>query len=104
MHVKKGDTVVIISGDEKGKKGKVLKAFPKAGKVLVEGVNMATKHQKPKPGVQQTGIIHEEAPVSSSKVMIFCPNCNEGVRYRTDTLQNGEKVRVCIKCNESLDK
>ncbi|WP_073342980.1 50S ribosomal protein L24 [Caldanaerobius fijiensis] len=104
VHVKKGDMVVVISGDDKGKKGKILKAFPKTGKVLVEGVNIVTKHQKPRPGIQQAGIIHEEAPINSSKVMLFCPNCNRGVRYKTEILENGEKIRVCKKCNESLDK
>nr|WP_174391328.1 50S ribosomal protein L24 [Caldanaerobius polysaccharolyticus] len=104
MHVKKGDMVVVISGDDKGKKGKILKAFPKTGKVLVEGVNIVTKHQKPRPGVQQAGIIHEEAPIDSSNVMLYCPNCNRGVRYKREILSNGEKVRVCKICNEALDK
>ena len=103
MHVKKGDTVVVISGKDKGKKGKVLQAFPKDSRVIVEGVNMATKHQKPNQQMQQGGIIHREAPIHVSNVMIFDKKAGQGVRVGQKVLNNGEKVRVSKKTGEVLD-
>lgn len=103
VHVKKGDTVVVLSGKDKGKKGKVLGVLPSEGKVLVEGVNMAAKHKKPSKQVAQGGIIHQEAPIFSSKVAVYCPNCNEGRRVRHEILKDGQKVRKCVKCGEILD-
>ncbi len=103
MHVKKGDTVVVISGKDKGKKGKVLQAFPKKERVIVEGVNMSTKHQKPNQQMQQGGIIHREAPIHVSNVMIFDKKANKGVRVGYKVLGNGEKVRVSKKTGEVLD-
>lgn len=104
LHVKKGDTVVIISGKDKGKKGKVLTAFPKEGKIIVEGVNMVTKHTRPSQKVPQGGIIHQEAPFYSSKAMIFCPRCEAPVRIGHKFLEDNTKVRVCKRCGEVLDK
>lgn len=103
MHVKKGDTVVVISGKDKGKKGKVLQAFPKDSRVIVEGVNMMTKHQKPNQQMQQGGIIHREAPIHVSNVMIFDKKAGQGVRVGNKVLNNGEKVRVSKKTGEVLD-
>ncbi len=103
MHVKKGDTVVVISGKDKGKKGKVLQAMPKDSRVIVEGVNMMTKHQKPSQQMQQGGIIHREAPIHVSNVMIFDKKANQGVRIGYKLLANGEKVRVSKKTGEVLD-
>lgn len=103
IHVKKGDTVVVLSGKDKGKKGKVLGVLPSESKVLVEGVNMVTKHEKPSKKVQQGGIIHQEAPIYSSKVAVYCPNCNEGRRVGHSILNDGKKVRKCVKCGEVLD-
>jgi large subunit ribosomal protein L24 len=103
VHVKKGDTVVVLSGKDKGKKGKILGVFPSEGKVLIEGVNMVTKHEKPSKKVQQGGIIHQEAPIYSSKVSVYCPNCNEGRRVGHTILNDGKKVRKCVKCGEILD-
>lgn len=104
LHVKKGDTVVVISGKDKGKKGKVLNVFPAEGKVIVEGVNIVTKHLKPTRQVQQAGIIHQEAPFYASKVMIYCNKCNNPTRIGKKILEDGSKVRVCKKCGEILDK
>ncbi|NLM44282.1 MAG: 50S ribosomal protein L24 [Clostridiales bacterium] len=104
MHVKKGDTVVVISGKDKGKKGKVLVAYPKDGKVIVEGANMSTKHKKPSQKIQQGGIIHQESPIFSSKVMLWCDKCKKGVRIGKRILQDGTKVRYCKSCGEILDK
>ncbi|SDZ31499.1 large subunit ribosomal protein L24 [Proteiniborus ethanoligenes] len=102
MHVKKGDTVVVISGKDKGKKGKVLAAMPKTDRVIVEGVNMLTKHKKPNAQLQQGGIIHQEGSIHVSNVMLYCNKDKTGVRVGHKILENGEKVRVCKKCGETL--
>ncbi|MFZ5353471.1 MAG: 50S ribosomal protein L24 [Bacillota bacterium] len=104
LHVKKGDTVVVINGKEKGKKGKVLVAIPKDQKVIVEGINMSTKHKKPSKTVQQGGIIHQESPIFSSKVMLWCDKCKKGVRIGHKLLDDKSKVRYCKDCGEVLDK
>lgn len=104
LHVKKGDTVVVISGKDKGKKAKVLVGLPKDGKVIVEGVNMNTKHKKPSQKVQQGGIIHQESPIFASKVMLWCDKCKKGVRAGKRILQDGTKVRYCKSCGDMLDK
>jgi len=103
MHVKKGDTVVVTTGKDKGKKGKVLTAIPKRNRVIVEGVNMLTKHKKPSAKIQQGGIIHQEGPIDASNVMLYCDKDKQGVRVGYKTLENGSKVRVCKKCGEVLD-
>ncbi len=100
LHVKKGDTVQVLSGKDKGKKGKVLTAIPKEGKVLVEGVNMVTKHTKPRAQGQTGGIIHQEAPIYASKVMHVCNKCNKPTRLAKKVLDSGEKVRYCKHCGE----
>lgn len=102
MHVKKGDTVIVISGKDRGKKGKILAAMPKNDRVLVEGVNMLTKHQKPKGQMQPGGIIHQEGPIHASNVMLYCNKDKTGVRVGYKVLDNGDKVRVCKKCGEVL--
>jgi large subunit ribosomal protein L24 len=103
VHVKKGDTVIVISGEDKGKKGKVLKVMPNEKKILVEGINIVTKHKKPNGQAQQGGIIHEEAPIYSSKVLLYCNTCGKGVRYGRKILDNGQKVRYCKVCGENID-
>jgi large subunit ribosomal protein L24 len=104
LHVKKGDSVVVISGKDKGKKGKVLVALPKDGKVIVEGINMSTKHKKPSKNVQQGGIIHQESPVFSAKVMLWCDKCKKGVRVGHKMLDDKTKVRYCRDCGDVFDK
>ena len=104
VNVKKGDTVQIISGDDKGKKGKVLQAMPSENRVLVEGINIQTKHTKPRRAGETGGIVKEAAPVNASKVMVVCKKCNAVTRVNHTTLKDGSKVRTCKKCNESLDK
>lgn len=103
MHIRKGDTVVVITGKDKGKVGKVLHAFPKKERVIVEGVNMVKKHQKPTPNMQQGGIIEKEAPIHVSNVMIYDSKAKQGVRVRYKKLENGKKVRVSAKTGEVLD-
>ena len=102
MRIKKGDTVVVITGKDKNKKGKVLQVFPKTNKVLVEGVNVITKHQKPNAKVQQGGIIHQEAAIHVSNIMPFDAKAGKGVRVGFKTLEDGKKVRVSRKTGEEI--
>lgn len=103
MHVKKGDKVVVIAGKDKGKIGKVLTSIPKKDRVIVEGVNMLTKHKKASRSMQQAGIIHQEGAISVSNVMIYCNKCKQGVRTGVKVLDNDKKVRVCKKCGEMFE-
>ncbi|WP_102412300.1 50S ribosomal protein L24 [Beduinella massiliensis] len=103
MHVRSNDTVVVISGKDKGKKGKVISASPKAGKVIVEGVAMATKHQKPRQQGAPGGIIHKEAAIDASNVMLVCGKCGKATRNAHKVLEDGSKVRVCKKCGAAFE-
>ena len=103
MHIKKGDTVIVISGKDRGKKGKVLQVNKKTERVIVEGVNMVTKHQKPTQKVQQGGIIHQEAAVHVSNVMIYDTKVKAGTRVKHQILENGKKVRVSVKSGETIE-
>lgn len=102
LGVRTGDTVVIISGDDKGKTGKVLEVSPAEGKIIVEGVNMITKHVKPRREGEEGGRIQAEGAFYASKAMIVCPKCNHGVRVGHKILEDGSKVRVCKKCGAEL--
>jgi large subunit ribosomal protein L24 len=101
MKIKKDDKVVVLAGKDKGKQGKVLSADPKGGKVVVEGVNVATKHQKPQGQNKEGGIIKIETPVYVSKVQLVCPKCGKGTRVGYK-LADGKKVRVCKKCGAEI--
>ena len=111
MHVRSKDQVVVISGKDKGKKGKITAAYPKTGKVVVEGVNMVTKHQKARNAMQPGGIIHKEAPIDASNVMLVCPKCGKPARVShkvtlVETENGGKKrkmIRVCKKCQAEID-
>ena len=111
MHVKSKDTVIVISGKDKGKKGKISAAFPKTGRVTVEGVNIVTKHQKARNAMQPGGIIHKEMPIDASNVMLVCPKCGKATRvaHKVDKTQNDSgksvrtMVRVCKKCGAEID-
>lgn len=102
MHVRRNDTVMVISGKDKGKTGEVIKVFPKTGKVIVKGINVVTKHQKPNRQNMQGGIIQQEAPIYSSKVMLYCDKCKNVTRISKKVLEDGTKVRVCKKCGETF--
>ena len=104
LYIKKDDKVVVISGKDKGKKGKVLVAEPKDGRVVVEKVNMVTKHEKPKGQGKPGGIVHQEAPIDASNVMLVCGKCGKPTRIAFKLLENKSKVRVCKKCGETFDK
>lgn len=101
MHVKKGDKVVVITGSDKGKIGKVLTSMPKQNRVIVEGVRMVTKHQKATNQMQQAGILHQEAAINASNVMLYCDKCKSGVRTEVK-IENGKKIRACKKCGNNL--
>ena len=101
MNIKKDDKVIVLSGKDKGKQGKVLVADPKAAKVVVEGVNVATKHQKPRKQGEDGGIIKVETPLYVSKVQVVCPKCGKATRV-AHKITDGKKVRVCKKCGAEI--
>ena len=101
MNIKKDDKVIVLSGKDKGKQGKVLSADPKAMKVVVEGVNVATKHQKPQQQGQEGGIIKVETPIYVSKVQLVCPKCGKGTRVGYK-VEDGKKSRICKKCGAEI--
>jgi len=103
MKIRKNDTVVVIAGKDKGKKGKIRRAFPKEEKVIVEGINMAKRHSRTKGQARQAGIIELEVPLHVSKVMIICNKCNKPARIGFRLLQDGKKARFCRACSEVID-
>ena len=101
MNVKKGDTVVVLSGKDKGKQGKVSSTVPAEAKVVVEGVNMVTCHTKPRRQGEEGGIVRREAALYASKVQVVCPKCGKGTRV-AHKIENGKKSRVCKHCGAEL--
>ena len=101
MNIRRDDTVVVLSGRDKGVKGKVLSADPKSGKVIVEGVSVAKVHQKPRRKGEDGGIIKKETPIYACKVQLVCPKCDKGVRVG-HKIVDGKKVRVCKKCGAEI--
>lgn len=104
MYIKKGDTVMVLAGKEKGKTGKVLKVNPKKQTVVVEKVNFIKRHTRPTKKAPQGGIIEKEGPIHVSNVNLVCPKCTTHVRIRKRILDDGRKVRACVKCGEILDQ
>ena len=107
LAVKSGDTVVVISGKDKGKKGKVQKAFPATGKIIVEGVAMVKRHEKPRGQGMPGGIVDKEAAIPASKVMFVCPDCKKATRVAHKFIdvagKSPKKVRACKKCGATFD-
>ena len=101
LHIKKGDTVVVLSGDDKGVIGEVIAASPAEGKVLVKGANMIHKHVKPRRQGESGGIIDAEGAIYASKVALYCTTCKKGVRVKTEIV-DGKKIRVCAKCGKEF--
>ena len=101
MNIKTGDTVIVLSGDDKGTKGKVIAVSPKEGKVLVEKVNMIHKHVKARKQGDESGIIDAEGAIYASKVALYCDACKQGVRAK-HVVKDGKKIRVCAKCGKEL--
>ena len=102
LGIKKNDTVILISGDEKGKTGRVL-SLPSKDRILIERLNMMKRHMKPSKKYSQGGIIEKEAPVYLSKVMLVCPKCSKPTRIGNTMLENGKKIRSCKKCGEVVE-
>jgi len=103
MKIRKNDTVLVITGKDKGKKGKVRFAYPKDKRVIVEGINFIKKHSRARGRVRQAGIIDLEAPIHVSNVMLLCDKCNHPVRIGSHFLEDGRKVRICRSCHEVID-
>jgi len=103
LGIKKNDTVLVIRGDEKGKKGRVKAVQMEKNRLLVESVNMIKKHMKPSKKQTQGGIIEKEAPIHRSNVMLLCSKCNKPTRIGHNILENGNKIRVCKKCGEVIE-
>jgi len=101
MNIRKDDTVIVLSGKDKGKQGKVLSANPKAEKVVVEGINVASHHKKPRKQGEEGGIIKIETPIRACKVQVVCPKCGKATRV-AHKFEGDKKVRACKKCGAAL--
>ena len=102
LHIKTGDTVAILSGDDKGVTGEVIAVSPSEGKVIVKGVNIIHKHMKPRRQGETGGIVDAEGAIYASKVALFCPKCGKGVRSKV-VVEDGKKIRACAKCGHKFD-
>ena len=103
MKIRKDDTVLVIVGKDKGKKGRVRKALPKTEKILVDGINMVKRHSRARRGARQAGIIELEAPLRVSNVMLVCSKCGRPARVGFRFLEDGKKARICRSCYEVID-
>jgi large subunit ribosomal protein L24 len=103
LEIRKNDSVMVISGRERGKTGKVLRVLPDKDRVIVERVNLVKRHSKPKGPQQPGGIVEKEAAIHASNIMIMCDKCNAPVRVGRKLLADGTKIRICRRCSEALD-
>src|SRR3972149_2100231 len=103
MRIRQNDTVEVVSGRDAGKRGKVQQVLVRQDRVLVEGLNIVKRHQKPTATMRQAGVIQKGAPLPLAKVMLVCPRCNKAARVGHRFLEDGRKVRSCQKCNEMID-
>ncbi len=104
LKLKKDDIVEVIAGREKGKKGKILALYPGDGRLTIEKLNMLKRHTKPSTQNKQGGIIEKEGRMAISNVQLVCDKCGKGVRIKRKKLEDGKRVRVCVKCGEVMDK
>lgn len=104
MKIKKNDNVIVIAGNDKGKKGKVLKTMPEKDRAIVEGVNFIKRHTRPRKQGEKSGILEKEAPLNVTNLMVICSKCDKGVRVGIRVLADGKHARVCKSCGEMLDK
>src|SRR6476469_5408467 len=103
--VRKNDNVLVMTGKDRGKRGRVLKVLPEKNRLIVEGVNLIKRHTKPNPGKQiKGGVVEREAPRHASNVQIVCPECGKATRIGRKILGDGRKVRICRKCEGVVDK
>ena len=101
MKIKKGDTALIASGKDRGRKGKVIEAFPKEGRILVEGINLRKKHQRPRRTGEKGQIIEMPVPIHISNVKLICPKCGKATRIKYK-ITEGKKYRICKKCGQEI--
>lgn len=105
MRIAKDDLVVVIAGEDRGKRGKVLRVLPKKGRAIVEGINFIVRHTRANPSKQQQGgRLQREAPVDLSNLMLICPRCETGRRFGPKALEDGQKARTCKRCGEMLTR
>ena len=104
LSVKRDDTVVVLAGKDRGRRGKVLRVDRERGRVVVEGVGKVHRHQKPSQKVLQGGIIEQENAISASAVMVVCGSCKQPTRVGHMTLPDGKRVRKCVRCGEAIDR
>jgi large subunit ribosomal protein L24 len=104
MNIRKDDTVLVISGKYRGKKGKVVRAMPAVNRVVVQGVNLRKRHRRPSKDLPQGGIVEAEGPIDRSNVLLVCPKCGKPTRIGARVAGEGKKVRACQKCGEAIDK
>ena len=102
--LKKGDNVIVICGEDKGKSGKIIDIFPKTNEVIIEGIRFLKKHMKPTQKSPQGGIVKQEGPIHLSNVSLMCNKCNKPTSIKRDKTKEGKRVRVCKKCGEIIDK
>jgi large subunit ribosomal protein L24 len=100
--IKRNDMVMVITGRDRGKTGKVMRVLPERGRVVIERLNIVKRHSKPRGAQSPGGIVEKEAPIAISNVMIFCDRCNAPVRVGLKTADDGTKTRVCRRCNETI--
>ncbi len=103
LGIKKNDTAIVLSGKEKGKKGRVITVMPSKEKAIIENINIIKKHMKPNKQNTQGGIISKEAPLHISKIMLICPKCTKTTRISSVMIESGKKLRMCKKCKEVID-
>ena len=103
MKIRKNDTVLVIAGKDRGKRGKVRFAYPKDERILVEGINFIKMHSRARRGARQAGIIERESPIHISDVILLCSQCNHPARIGFRNLEDGRKVRICRSCGEIID-
>jgi large subunit ribosomal protein L24 len=103
LRIKKGDTVIVLTGKNKGKSGRILSVLPSKERVIIEGLNIVKRHMKPSKKYTKGGIIEKESPIHISNVMLMCPKCNKPTRISNIVLDDGRKLRTCKKCSELID-
>ncbi len=103
MKIKTGDTVYVLSGKDKGRRGRVIRVMPRENRIIVDGINLVTKHQKPRTATQKGSRIQKPAPIFASKVMLVCPHCDQPTRVRRVRGENNRWFRVCKRCHEMID-
>ncbi len=104
MVIRRGDTVLVIAGKDRGKRGQVIRSYPRQGRVLVQAVNLMKRHTRPSQRSQRGGVVEREAPLSVSNVMLICARCDRPTRIEHMRLEDGTKARRCKKCRELIDR